>query len=490
MNNELTLIDPFVINRFEQTLNSYLLSGDRLQRTQDPRRSINDDCGFPETSEVDARYLKDLYDRSGTAYRVVTLFPDESWSSFPTVAEDLSTDTNTKFEKSFNSLDKQLLGSNSKFKQDGAGGNFWKILRRLDRLAGIGHFGALLIGLNDSDDFSTPAPGFNEKTGLPDSNRGDAKLLYLKPLDETQIYVDKWNDDVNSPRYNQPEEYNVHINAYSQQQNKSTASMIVHWSRVIHIADDVDSDETWAIPRLLPVLNNVLSLRKLLGGSAEMYWKGAFPGLMFETHPELGGDVEVDEVEMKSRVEEWMNTLQRYMLLKGMSGKSIAPQVVDPSKQIEVQIDEICIKMGVPKRIFIGSERGELSSSQDKNTWDDRMKDRQEMFITPDIIVPTIDRLVHVGVLEDPAEYSVSWNRDDKLNPTEAATVAKTRAEALSIYIQGDIQAIMTPKDFLVRELQYTEEEADGILEKTLDSEEFVDIDETESPVSGEEDEF
>ena len=86
-----------------------------------------------------------------------------------------------------------------------------------------------------------------------------------------------------------------------------------------------------------------------------MYYKGALPGYSFETHPSLGGDVEVDTSSLKSEAENWINGLQRMIQTVGMHVNSLAPQVVDPSPQIDVNIEAICVEQDCPKRVFLGS---------------------------------------------------------------------------------------------------------------------------------------
>ena len=154
-----------------------------------------------------------------------------------------------------------------------------------------------------------------------------------------------------------------------------------------------------------------MDLDKLYAGSAEMYWRGAFFGLAFETHPQLGPDAEIDEDAIKNTMEQYMNGLQRYFGLEGMSAKSIAPQVVEPNKQIEAQLDAVCIELGIPKRVFMGSERGELASSQDADTWNDRLKDRQDNVVTPNIVIPFVNRLISLGILPKPEGYQVNVAR-------------------------------------------------------------------------------
>src|SRR3990167_332155 len=141
-----------------------------------------------------------------------------------------------------------------------------------------------------------------------------------------------------------------------------------------------------------------------------MYWRGALNGLSFETHPQLGGDVETDDDAFKDMLENYRNGLQRDIKTVGYTVKSLAPTVSDPTPFIDGQITAICIKLGMPQRIFMGSERGELASTQDDSSWNDRLKHRQEMYVTPCIIIPFIDRMIATGVLPKPSGKLVESN--------------------------------------------------------------------------------
>ena len=83
--------------------------------------------------------------------------------------------------------------------------------------------------------------------------------------------------------------------------------------------------------------------------------------------------------------------------------------MVDPSPQIEAQIDAICVQIPIPKRIFIGSERGELASSQDKGSWNERLEARHNNYLTPRVVATFVDRLITLKVLPEPVEYQIEW---------------------------------------------------------------------------------
>jgi hypothetical protein len=200
-----------------------------------------------------------------------------------------------------------------------------------------------------------------------------------------------------------------------------------------------------------------------------MFWKGAFFGLSFETHPSLGGDVDVDPESLKDMIEDYQNGLQRWLALTGMSAKTLAPQVVDPTPHIERQIEAICIKLGVPKRVFMGSERGELASTQDDKAWNDRLRERQTNYLTPRVIVPFVDRLILLGVLPKPNGYSVWWPDITSQSDTEKANVALKMTQALAQYAgTPDVSFVIPELYYLTRILKLDENEVVTMLEEGL----------------------
>jgi hypothetical protein len=441
----------------ELTANAMMSRTQLLSSLMDPRRNINDECGYPETSQLTPTMYREMFDREGVAARVAEVVPMETWKVQPEVYEDEDMDVETPFEVAWAELSKNLRGKS--WFQDDEGSPVWDALLRMDVMSGVGSYGVLLMGVDDGLLLSQPL--------VPQQGR---KLLFLRVFDESLATVSSFESDRTNPRYGKPVAYlltfadpaDVHSG-----QGQITTTETVHWTRVLHMADNLGSSELFGVPRMRPVWNNLHNLRKLYGGSAEMYWRGAFPGISLETHPQLGGDVEVDAAATREQMEQYMNGLQRYFSLMGMSAKSLAPQVVDPTPQINTQLEALCIKLGIPKRVFMGSERGELSSGQDKDTWDDRLRARQRMYVTPRIIVPFVDWCIISGVLPEPAGYSVSWPDLSEVSFVEQAATALSITDAMAKYVGGSVDVLIEPQNYLTKVLHFTDEEAEEIGEAT-----------------------
>jgi hypothetical protein len=335
-----------------------------------------------------------------------------------------------------------------------------------------------LLGVDDGLDLEEPI--------IP---REGSKLLYLRAFDESLVDVVSYESDRTNHRYGMPTMYSITLNDPMGSSHGGAGYDItqvkVHWTRVIHVADNLGSSEIFGRPRMRPVFNRLLDLDKLYGGSAEMYWKGAFPGYLFSSDPALKGDVNWNITTIRNQIEQYFNGLQRYAAVKGMQTSSLAPQVVDPTPQINTQIEAICILMGIPKRIFMGSERGNLASTQDENAWNDRLKYRQSTYVTPRIVVPFVDRLIWMGVLPEPKGYSVFWPDLATMTGAEKADIAGKRTKAMADYVGGNVESIMTPFDFITRILGFSEEEASVIVDSAMKAAEERLTEIPEAPLAG-----
>lgn len=464
-------------NAMVQVMRSFLenastFRAELVRKLFDPRRDIDAEAGYPQ--QIKDAEFRQLYDREGVARRVVDIWPDESWAVCPKVFETEDPEE-TIFETAWDDLVKER--------------NAFFYLHRVDRLSGIGRFGVLLLGMDDGKPFSEPLEGIDLTTGEPTGSPGERKLLYLRAFDEHVVQIDSRVGDQTSPRFGQPERYTIKFIDHGTlgsigSPTKSTRqqSVTVHWTRVIHVADNRETSEVFGVSRLQTPFNRLLDLRKVLSGSGEMFWKGAFPGYALETDPSIP-DAEIDAVTIRRQLDDHFNGLQRYLALTGISVKSLAPQVSDPGPHVAVFMESLAVTIGIPKRKFLGSEQAQLASSQDSRTWNTRVAKRQEIYLSPMLIRPFVDRLIAVGVLPEPESYDVTWPDLNTITDEEKAEVGKIRTEALAKYVQGGVEEIIPPEEFLKLIMEMDPEEIEQIMKA---SEAFQDdLDERAIEVEG-----
>lgn len=458
----------------EALFNESSMRSEWMRRLTDPRRDIAKECGYPEHINPEDYYR--YYDRDPIANRVCEVFPKECWMLSPFVYETLELSKLTDFEKIYEELVYNLSSNGEdSFSNDPQVNYLWEMCCRLDIAMGIGHYGVTLIGINDGRKLSDPADYFRKGSIRPKKNR---KLLFLQVFTEKNARIVKRETNRRSPRYGMPTVYELTFDSITASQNGEfinesegveKTTQLVHWTRIQHGADNVISNPLAGIPRQKPVFNNILNLYKLSGGSAEMYWGGALPGYSFETQPQVAGQrFKIDVDKMRQSAENLINSLQRYIVTQNMSVKSLAPTVCDPTPQIQAQIDLICIKLGIPKSIFMGSERGEASATQTLEVWNRRVSKRQRTFLTPFVINPLLDRLIALNVLPEPKNgYIVEWPAMETLNDLQKADIAFKKTQALTMWIQGDGESTVQAEDFMTYFLGLPEWEAAQLVKKS-----------------------
>ena len=330
------------------------------------------------------------------------------------------------------------------------------VFARLDKLVGLNQYGILLLGM---DDVSTP------EVFRQELHPGKRKLLYVKPLGQPSAQISEWETDTKNPRYGFPSIYNVTI---ASMDGDFVQEIQVHHSRIIHVAgEDLLENELYGSPRLEVVFNRLKDLEKLTGGSAEMFWRGARPGYQGDANPDyqVTGDTLPD---LQDQLDEYENNLRRVLVTQGVNLKPLATQVSDPSAHVDIQIQMIAAVTGIPKRILVGSERGELASSQDQGSWFDFVQSRREEYAEPGIVRPFVDRLIEIGIIAKPVEsYSVEWSSLFEQSEADEATVGKTRAETLKSYSSAPTnQDIIPPDSFLRIMMKLSDEDIELIKEE------------------------
>lgn len=441
-------------------------------------RDIDTECGYAKV--ITDEMFRAMYDREMGA-RVVNVYPEETWKKLPIIYEDPDPKISTPFEAGLEALNKAH--------------SLLHYLQRADELSGIGQYGAILWGIDDGKALNTPVDGsdqWEESTGTPRPGKTtpDRKIIFIRIFDASLIRIATYETDATKPRFGKPLTYTIQVQDPRNQEHGATATApnltetTVHWSRISHIADNCKTSEVLGTPRMQPVWNRLYDLRKILGGSGEMYWKGGFPGLSLETQPGLE-NAEIDQEKTREMMADYMNGMQRYLALTGMSAKSLSPQIADPSSTFEVQIKAICVTLGVPYRVFMGIEEGVVSGDQATRAWVGRLENRQTRYVTPMLLNPVIQRLIDIGVLPDtkePRGWTVEW--PDLSTPSEGdrADVAGKQTEALAKYVSGGVDTLIPPMQYLTLVLGFDDDTAESILGAAVEHLEDVKNEETETP--------
>lgn len=405
-------------------------------------RDIYTSLGYPTTIDYTEFYSK--YLRQDIATAIIDKPVNGAWKYAPIIKTD-GNQGDDSFNKAWEAIAKEFKLMN--------------LFQRIDKLAGIGRYSTLYFGVQENEGSKVNEP-------LEQSN----KLLYIQPYSEVNSPIKVIEMDHQSSRYGLPNNYGLRSAkiAGGQVDYNATVETNVHYSRVIHIADNLLENNIYGTPRLEKIYNRLLNLELIVGGSAEMFWQGAFPGLAFNVQEGFELDA-TDLANLDEEIKKYVHNMERYMKLNGIDVNNLSASVADPSSHVEVQLKMISIATGIPKRILEGSERGELASSQDTKAWNTYCDTRRKTFCENEILRPTIDKLISIGILQEPVggEYIVEWPDLETTSDKDKAEVAKIMTDSLSSFTSNpNTQMIITPEAYLEEFMELEPDKVERIIEK------------------------
>ncbi|KKM94157.1 hypothetical protein LCGC14_1201170 [marine sediment metagenome] len=397
----------------------------RLGITYQGKRKLYQALGYADESELVFSYYWNKYDRDSIAAAVINRPVKATWNGAVMIVEEDGDVKDSKLAKAWKKLNKDL-----KVKQR---------LTKVDTLAGIGRYALLLFGFND---VSEPADW--EKPAV-----GKKQLKFIKQIDEPNAVIDTWETDSSNPRFGKPRQYRITITDTTEK-GETIKDIRVHHSRVQHVMPPSLTSEVYGTPRLKPIINNLDNLEKILGGDAEMFWRNARPG--YTALPKENYAMNPTAITtLETELDKYEHDLRRFIIAEGVDIKALTQIVAEPLSHIDVQIQAISAETGIPKRILIGSERGELSSSQDRDAWLSLINTRMKEEAEPEILRPFVDKCMEHRILPEVESYTVIW--EDVFAPSEKdkVEVGSKRAATLKSYSDSVFASEVMPPELFFK---------------------------------------
>lgn len=349
------------------------------------------------------------YGRQDIASRVVDAPPDATWSTPPEIIAPAGLTT------TFNALVKQH--------------KLWTILHRVDRLSRMGRYSGLLIGTKGQAHF----PMMKNKD-----------VLYLRSFHEDQIPIATTVDDTTNPRFGLPEFYDLVLSkegdASIQRGSREIQGTIkgpptqdrekrIHWTRMLHIVENPVQNDVYSQPIMEKVFNILDDILKVTGGTAEAYWLTANRGLQADIDKDM--ELDKDDAEaLADELDEYQHQLRRILRTRGVTLNDLGTKTPDPKNTFEVLVAILSGATGIPKRILLGSEAGQLASEQDRANWAERIQERRNLFAEPFVLNPFVDRLQEYGLLPE-GDYEWKWPEAFKVSPLERSQTMAAQARAV-----------------------------------------------------------
>jgi hypothetical protein len=420
-------------------------------------RDIYKTLGYPLTLNYDdyaVRYL-----RQDIAAAVINRPINATWTGPVTVTE---VGDEERLQNAWKDLDKTL--------------RLKSMFKRLDVLSSLGGYAVLLLGFNDV----TNADGWKQPV------RGNRKLVYVKPYSKKHAVIDSYDKNTRSKRYGLPIYYSI-----TNQIGENASNLVVHHSRVLHVTTELMENDVEGIPVLQRVFNRLMDLEKIVGGSAEMFWRGARPGYatIADKDYEIGAGT---KEAIQEQITEYEHDLRRILTMEGMDIKALQQQLADPANYVDAQIQMISAITGIPKRILTGSERGELASKDDKTTWNSLIKTRREEYAEDNIVMPFVQRMMDAGVLPKVKDWMVEWEDLFALSMKEQVEIGRDRAQSVKDFAANPVATDIVPLETFYSEvLGFTDDEIEKIKElreqQQLELEEEERLTEEEQEITQEE---
>lgn len=434
------------------------------------QRDYYEVLGYNRSPDAEDYYSKFL--RNDIARTIVTLPAQTTWRSRPLISDDdedgsiaEADEPRTDFEEAV----QYLFDSH----------RLLHYLERLDVVAGIGEYGLLFLGVADGDesgmqelDEPVDDAALRPLTETMDGDEDD--LAYLNTFSQARVAGIDTVREPTSRRFGLPEYYSLNFESVDM-----SATEDVHHTRVIHAAEDLLENEVFGRPRLEAILNRLEDLEKLVGGAAEMTWRGADRKLIIQADAD-GGAITTGEETVQDEAEEMIHGMRNVLGVRNADVNTIDGESVDPSGAVDEVLKLVAGESGIPKRILTGSERGELASTQDRATFFGRIGERQQHFAEPMILRPVLDRFIEWGLVPPPAggSYSVEWPDLFELSELEQADLMSTKADALSTASGGAPSSVATAAEIRENIMDWGPElGSETSLDETEDPEQVVDDD-------------
>jgi hypothetical protein len=374
-------------------------------------RDTYETFGWPKDS--DAKDYLTLYLRNGYARTVVDKPALTTWRDNPRIVDAADQDE-TDFETAVENLVSET--------------DLWSYATRVDRLAGIGEHGLLVLGLSDVDG----PEGFSNDATESSFDGLDAVRQY-RVFHQSQIEDIQYGKP-GSDRWGLPKSYDIDISDDIDDDDDGEGTLTVHWTRAVSVpATRLLDDETLSRPRVEPVLNNILDIEKTLGAVAEMAYRGADKGLHLNADPTKVDTSDLDD--MDDELQKWYHGVQPWIKTVGTEAENLGGDVADPEGIIEPNLDEIAATTGIPKRELRGNQQGEQAGAeQDEKSYFGTIAERRKQYATPYIARGTIDRFRMLDILPDPTgdTYFAEWPDLTQLSEAELADQQQSRSKVVS----------------------------------------------------------
>lgn len=349
---------------------------------------------FGYSRQIKYQDYKDKYDRQDLAGRIVNMPAEALWSYPPEVVGD------DEFKAAWERVTRQT--------------QLWSIVLQADKLLGLDRYVVLFLGL----------PGDPES---PVKSADMGSLAYIHPYAANAAEVTSLVKDTSSPAFGSPEVYSIKLNS----ELVSLGKVKLHHTRAVHLINEPIDNAYDSAPRLQKGYNLLEDLLKVVGGSAETFWLTANRGMQVDVDRDMELS-EADAQDLSAELDEFQHQLRRYIRTRGVKVNVLGTDVADPRGTFDTILSLLSGAYGIPQRILVGSEAGQLASEQDRANWAESIQQRRANFGEPQVLWPIVNRLVALKILPKPKEtMKFEWPEAFHMSPLERGQTMAQIARAV-----------------------------------------------------------
>ena len=401
------------------------------------RRNLDKEFDYP--AQLTTASAWKLYDRCPVSARVVEAYPEGCWEVIPQILQRETAEKRTEWETKTNDLLHDV--------------GLWDAVQHADVLAGIETYAVVVLHFDDvrsPDDLKNPPK--------------NAKILAAEAFAEKEAkilsYVTEAGSEMGAPLL-----YSIVLD------KERNTTLQVHRSRVLHVSDKARGGTRYKSPsRLLRVLNALLDITKITGGSAEMVYRSGVPQTIIELAQ--GGTIK-DPEKLDADIRKFQDSLVHVLALSGAKPHTVAPHLADARPNFEIALDLISLGTGIPRRILLRSARqgsssaGASEGSIDDRLWQVRLKHRRTRHLTPNVIKPLLKLLTDAGALSAPADsLHVEWKDSELLSVMDMAEYAMKVAQAIAMWFKSGAGNVFPPRSFFSLVMHLPDDMVDRIMEE------------------------
>ena len=378
------------------------------------KRNLNEIYGYPEGGSIDFQALYQMAKRDGIANRLTYGTARTCWREGFRVVDD---EENEFLADEIKKLNKKGLLDK---------------IERADILNRIGSFSVLFVGVPDGLDPREPI-GRVSGDGL--------KSIYFKPFAYDGIEINKIDQDNTSPRFGLPELYSVQKQSRGDtNKDINVSSMVVHWTRIIHMSEGALDSDVEGIGYLEPIYNRLLDINKTTGGASEAYFRNAKGKIAYEVSPEYAGNADEEQRKaMDEGAKKYTNEFQDHTFAAGATVKTLVTPHYTPKDTVMTALWAVAGYSGYPIRILTGEGSGQLAGSEDQLALNAIISDRQNL-VCSGWVVRLFEILAMAGMMKWDDNWSIDFPKQSTTTEMQQAELDNKKADTLLKVTQSKSQ--------------------------------------------------